>query len=218
MQSLSNTTVRASLVLALLGSCAIGRESSTVPKAEVIQLHKVEIDQQSGVVTLRWSSRLGTTYAIEETSNSEFGWRESVHDIPGDPVQTSFALRPQHPDDGAKTLLFRVRKSEASGNRVAAVSKTQGRVDSTNSEIKSAIGSASAQREVELKKPSPVRLTVKADRLSAPAGPPAVKTNPSKGADLPSIAAPLPAPQVVATPTPPIYAFENHVGSILTKR
>ena len=110
----SRTTHRISLAVAILTSCAVDAGNLTNPDSEVIQMHKIEVDPANGLVTLRWSSQIGSTYAIEETSNPKFGWQESVRNVSGGPLETSFTILPQRSKYGAKMTLFRVRKMEES--------------------------------------------------------------------------------------------------------
>lgn len=113
----SRTTRRISLAIAILTSCAVDAGNLTNPDSEVIQMHKIEVDPANGLVTLRWNSQIGSTYAIEETTNPKFGWQESVRNVSGGPLETSFTILPQRSNYRAKMTLFRVRKMEESENQ-----------------------------------------------------------------------------------------------------
>ena len=93
-----------------LVSIGAGQNASQQNYSAEIALRGVEYDPASGLVTLRWQSQAGKPYAIEETSNPELGWRQSVSEISGLSGETTLTVLPQAHAHGAKTMLFRIRE------------------------------------------------------------------------------------------------------------
>ena len=117
----TRTTRPTLLATAILASCALGAENGTNPNLEVIEIRQIDIDPQTGFVTLRWNSQFESTYAIEETTNLQFGWKESIPEISGDQLETTYTLLPQLSNIGAKAMFFRIRKLEESENNESDV-------------------------------------------------------------------------------------------------
>lgn len=150
MMRSTRTTRRTLLAIAILSSCAFGAGTVTNPNAEVIEIRKIEVDPLTGLVTLRWSSQAGSTYAIEETANPKFGWQERVNKVSGDPLETTFSLLPQASNYGAKTMLFRVRKMEKSEDGTNDLQAASTDKASSMSTTKSGVQNAAADTKLQV--------------------------------------------------------------------
>lgn len=68
----------------------------------------MQVDPETQQVTLRWTSKLEASYAIEESTNLRNGWTRNFLDIEGDGNETSFTFIPDQGSGLLSTRFFRI--------------------------------------------------------------------------------------------------------------